>query len=214
MSFDIYLGRQISKTWSGREAAAILISSGSYIFKIHIAPRFFHVIFFGVVLRIKEFDDRDVWDEYKKNVSRLKDHNRVNLFEEYLSKIVPSKIIERKIGFNEKYYDLNDGFKFPKGSFIISEMNRKERRKFRSESTIDLHGFSRDIDSVLNNFCAKCIMLGVRNITVISGKGEGIVKSSVYNWIKNSSNFIISFFEIKDSRGESGAFAIKLRSNK
>jgi DNA-nicking Smr family endonuclease len=47
---------------------------------------------------------------------------------------------------------------------------------------------------------------------IIIGKGEGILKSAVSEWLLSNANIVIGLFEIRDMAGESGAFGVKLRS--
>ena len=146
--------------------------------------------------------DSDLWKEYSKNIEKIKNPNKIS-FNDYTE--LPVERIVKKI-------DKNWTLPVVSKNAVVSLMNRKEKRKFRSEYTIDLHGHTRHIESVMENFCLKCINENIKNITVITGKGEGIVKSSAMNWLNNSVQYVVCFSEIKDSKGESGAFAVKLRS--
>lgn len=93
----------------------------------------------------------------------------------------------------------------------VVPMNRAEIKSFKPKKSIDLHGYTREIDGTLATFCAKAILAGIYEAVVITGKGQGIVKSAAKFWLKSHPEFVVSFFEIRDSMGESGAFGIKLR---
>lgn len=153
-------------------------------------------------------EDDDIWNEYKKSVEKI---DRKNIF-------TPEIKISRKQNFaiktnrtqNSTVEFMNNRRSFKDVDII--NLNKKDRKKFRSEATIDLHGYTRKVDSTLEMFCSKCIVSNVKDITIISGKGEGIVKAAVLHWLNNHSEYVIGFFEIKDTLGESGAFGVKLRS--
>ncbi|MDR0695330.1 MAG: Smr/MutS family protein, partial [Holosporales bacterium] len=95
--------------------------------------------------------------------------------------------------------------------YEVVTLSRADKRKFRSEDTIDLHGHSRDVDRSLKVFCSRCIYNGVRCATVITGKGSGTVKQATLHWLRRNPGFIVGFFEITDSAGESGAIGVILR---
>lgn len=93
----------------------------------------------------------------------------------------------------------------------VAPMNRAEIKNFKPKKSIDLHGYTREIDGTLATFCAKAILAGIYEVVLITGKGHGIVKSATKFWLKSHPELVISFFEVKDSMGESGAFGVKLR---
>jgi DNA-nicking Smr family endonuclease len=107
----------------------------------------------------------------------------------------------------DKLIDSRKTAKYPD----IKPLNKLEKRKFCSEATIDLHGYTREIDHVLDVFCARCITNGIKYVTIITGKGTGIVKQATLHWLQTNSGFIVGFFEIIDSIGESGAIGVSLR---
>ena len=93
----------------------------------------------------------------------------------------------------------------------VERLTRTEIKRFQPECAIDLHGYTREIDETLEKFCSKCILKGIREIIIITGKGEGIVKSATLCWIKSHPEFVIGFYEIKDLKMESGSFGVRLR---
>ena len=84
-------------------------------------------------------------------------------------------------------------------------------KKFIPKRTIDLHGYTRQIDETLATFFAKSILNGIYDVLVITGKGQGIVKSATESWLRSHPEFVTGFFRIKDVMGESGAFGVRLR---
>ncbi|MBQ8651256.1 MAG: Smr/MutS family protein [Alphaproteobacteria bacterium] len=143
----------------------------------------------------------NMWELYKATLQKI---DRSNIEPVYIKPFTTSVISRDKVYFNQFTPKANH-----KAS--INTPNRKERRKFKSEATIDLHGFSRDVDSALNTFCYKCRIQKLKMITIITGKGSGIVKNFTQIWIEQHPEHIESFFQIKDSKMESGSFAVTLR---
>jgi DNA-nicking Smr family endonuclease len=88
---------------------------------------------------------------------------------------------------------------------------RRLRRKFKSELTIDLHGYTRHINDTLSKFCHKCISNNIRSITIVTGKGSGVVWQAVREWLEIHIELITGFFEIRDASGGSGAYGVYLR---
>ena len=158
---------------------------------------------------MSKLSDFDIWREYTKTVSKIENANKV-------SRYVMVKAINQnnpKLAFKRKFDNETDFIlnRISPGSFQVNLLNKGERRKFRAEATIDLHGHTRKIDSTLEIFCAKCIVSSLKNIVIISGKGEGIVRDAVLNWMQNNPNFVVGYFEIKDMFGGSGSFGVRLR---
>ena len=95
----------------------------------------------------------------------------------------------------------------------IQKLSRSEIKKISYSASIDLHGKTREIDEILKNFCATCILKNKNEVIIITGKGTGILKTTTETWLKNHPEFIIGFFPIKDSKREVGSFGVKLRKN-
>ena len=49
--------------------------------------------------------------------------------------------------------------------------------------------------SNIASFCSKCILYGMHYVTIITGKGKGILRNSVILWLKNNNQFVIEYFE-------------------
>ena len=99
----------------------------------------------------------------------------------------------------------------PRRHLQVALLSKAEIKKFIPKQKIDLHGHTRQIDEILAKFCAKCILNDVYDILVITGKGQGIVKSATELWLRSHPEFIAGFFRIKDTMGESGSFGVRLR---
>ena len=152
--------------------------------------------------------DLEIWKEYAKTVSKIKDANRISLHA--LSPVAKKYKLSKNNLRNDVSNLILNRDNTP--NLKVLPLNKQDRKRFRSESTIDLHGHTREIDNILDVFCGKCIVTGVRNIVIISGKGDGILKNAVRTWLDGNPRFILGYFEIKDSRAESGAFGVRLRA--
>ncbi|MBR1944425.1 MAG: Smr/MutS family protein [Alphaproteobacteria bacterium] len=153
-------------------------------------------------------DNRNIsWEDYKKFVVPNKNNK---LFEKKLDspKIITNPENTRLIKNQEFLSNLENK------NYNISVANRKTQKHFRSESSIDLHYINTDLNTVLETFFSKCILYGFRYVTIITGKGKGILKNSVILWLKHNSQFVSEYFEIQDSRHECGALGIHLRALK
>jgi DNA-nicking Smr family endonuclease len=144
-------------------------------------------------------NDFDAWYEYRKSVRELdkKTAPRTN----NQGKIDPRKIAKNKRVIDRSYCSRQQ-------AVLLS---RIEQRRFKSESCLDLHGHNRNTMD-LEEFCINCIERGMKNITIITGKGEGILRKAVYNWIQDNPHMISGFFEIRDKSGGVGSFGIRLKS--
>jgi DNA-nicking Smr family endonuclease len=151
--------------------------------------------------------DFKLWLDFVKSVDKLSKPNlhkkyqlpkslSFNINKEFNCARVLSRLDEKR-----KVWNLSTG-----------QLNKKERRKFRSQAIIDFHGYNRNIEHALELFCLKCIANNIKSITVIGGKGAGILKNAIKNWIDSNPKIVYGYFEIKDTTGQSGAFGVVLRS--
>ena len=147
--------------------------------------------------------DFDAWRAYVKGVKKLECGRESICFERGIRKSIGEyKQDVLEIFFHERQ---------KKNCITVKKTASSDIRKFKSQGTIDLHGHTRNIDHTLAIFCAKSILHKINSVTIITGKGRGIVKSATEDWLRAHPEFVISFFEIRDSLGESGAFGVKLR---
>lgn len=153
-------------------------------------------------------NDLKIWKEYSKDISKLKNTNRVTPHAQTFANKTPKKN-ETKRQTEEVLNIIVNRENWP--TLSVSPLNKNERRKFREEAMIDLHGHTREVDETLEIFCAKCILNNIKSIVIVSGKGNGILRNAVRSWLENNPRFIIGYFEIRDSRAESGAFGVRLR---
>jgi|TARA_B100001540_G_C15815973_1_gene647432 DNA-nicking Smr family endonuclease len=133
-----------------------------------------------------------------------------------------SKISEKDKKDWQKFIDSNDPLE-------NKDYNSENQKYFRSEISIDLHGYSLiEANQVIDNLIKKSSVKKINKITVITGKGLrsknfdnpykstdlGILKYSVPNYVKNNSELMslikeIDFQQVDDLN--SGSFSIFLK---
>lgn len=147
----------------------------------------------------------DSWEEYKKSVIPNKSNK---LFVKSLEnpKVIKNRENNRLVKNREFLSNLDNR------KYNTNVADKTIQRKFKSEASIDLHFINDDLNNVLETFFSKCILYGFSYVTVITGKGKGILKNLVILWLQNNSQFVSKYFEIKDSKKECGSLGIYLRS--
>lgn len=141
--------------------------------------------------------DLEVWIEYKNGVEQLPQSSKISKVNQKPKvRLNAAKPLVRTSSFIDKK---------------VNTLNKAELKKFKSESYIDLHGHTKEIDYILEDFCINCIMSKFKYVTIITGKGRGILKEATEIWLMKHPEFIVAFAGIKDSMQEIGAYAVKLR---
>ena len=101
----------------------------------------------------------------------------------------------------------------------MSKKNIKEIKtgKFKIQSKLDLHGYRlKEAEILFFQFLQKSFNSKIRNILIISGKGEhgkGKIKLSIPDWIVSPSlSPLIHFYSFAAAKdGGNGAYYIRLR---
>lgn len=143
--------------------------------------------------------DWEIWLNYKNTIEKISKNDKISRLD-FKPKLLPKP--------NIKPHFVPQSFKNKK----VNNFNKSEIKKFKSERFIDLHGYTREIDNVLENFCISCILKNFKFVTVITGKGSGIVREATKEWLTQHPEFIIAFIGIKDTMQQTGAYAVKLRT--
>jgi len=74
--------------------------------------------------------------------------------------------------------------------------------------SIDLHGYDRESARVaVNDFILECKLLKIKEILIIHGIGEGIVKETVHTELQKNKNVL----EYKITNNNTGCTIIKLK---
>ena len=104
---------------------------------------------------------------------------------------------------------------FPKPNQITRDTLRKILKgKIKIDAEIDLHGMDRfEARDIVESFINKSFLNGYRYINIITGKGAGIIRHVVKDYLddKKSHKFIISFSNAHRKQGGEGAFVLHLR---
>lgn len=145
--------------------------------------------------------DWEIWLNYKSTIEKISKNDKISRLD-FNPKLLPKP--------NIKSHFVHQSFENKK----VNTFNKSEIKKFKSERFIDLHGYTREIDNVLENFCISCILKNFKFVTVITGKGSGIVREATEKWLVQHPEFIIAFIGIKDTMQQIGAYAVKLRTKK
>lgn len=101
-------------------------------------------------------------------------------------------------------------------------IDRNTADKFRRgkspiDAKLDLHGMSSErAHKALINFIKKQAQLENRRLLVITGKGSGLLRSSLPNWLglAGVAEFILAFDNAKPQHGGDGAYYILLKRNR
>ena len=114
--------------------------------------------------------------------------------------------------YKEKLIDKKN---FPKPNQITRDTLRKILKgKIKIDAEIDLHGLDRfEARDIVESFIHKSFFNGYRYINIITGKGSGIIRQVVKDYLddKKSYKFIIGFSNAHRKQGGEGAFVLHLR---
>ena len=104
---------------------------------------------------------------------------------------------------------------FPKPNQITRDTLRKILKgKIKIDAEIDLHGLDRfKARDIVESFIHESFFNGYRYISIITGKGSGIIRQVVKDYLedKKSYKFIIGFSNAHRKQGGEGAFVLHLR---
>ena len=184
--------------------------------------------------------DIQLWNLVKRSTKELKPNNN------YLSrskKAVSKKAVSKKtlLSLNQEIPNsINISSKKEKNkisnvdnlnsklSFIDETNNGGIRNKdlknlksgnFTIHSKIDLHGYKlNDAEKQFYNFVIKSHEQGIRNLLIITGKGqdgEGKIRKSLHTWINKNdlSKLVIFYTHASPKDGGYGAYYVRLRKN-
>ena len=153
-------------------------------------------------------DDNILWHEYTRSVLQLDNSNK------YVSPLreLNYSISHSELGFLRQQQQLINSVSF--GARDLIPFSRKQKKRFKSEARLDLHDVLGDIDKVLVEFCTRCMIKKIRYITIITGKGGGILREKVTRWLRSHTQFISEYFEIVDSSNACGSLGVHLKCHR
>ncbi len=153
-------------------------------------------------------DDHILWNEYIRSVSPI---NNLNKYVSPLRKLKYS-LNRSELGFLRQQQQLINSVSYKNRDLTL--FSRKQRKHFKSEARLDLHDISDEIDNVLAEFCTRCIIRDIRYITIVTGKGRGILRDRVTQWLRSHTQFVSEYFEITDSANACGSLGVHLKTRK
>lgn len=149
---------------------------------------------------------KDVWEEYIRSVTPIDNSNK---YVTPLQALHYSANLEKLRRSRQQQYLINLE---SNANREVRLFTRNQKKRFKSESTLDLHDEFDNIDAALNNFCTRCIINNIKFITIITGKGRGIVLHNVIEWLKEHTYLIGEYFEITDSTNACGSLGVRLKT--
>jgi DNA-nicking Smr family endonuclease len=103
--------------------------------------------------------------------------------------------------------------------YLRDGMSRQVLRKLRRghwaiQDGIDLHGLTRDQAAALTvEFLEQCLARGLRCVRIVHGKGLGILKSKLRNWLPQRDE-VLAYCQAPAHDGGSGALLVLLKTQK
>ena len=177
--------------------------------------------------KVDNQSDLELWDNVKKSTKRI-------IIQNTLTKKI--KVDNLKENVNTEEYTFTDtltaktksidkkpiNFTVHNNQSGLSKKNIRELRsgKFQIETSLDLHGYRViEAEKAFFSFLLRCLNLNIRNILVITGKGNegnGKIKQSLPIWLNNPkiSKFVYVYSFASKKDGGEGAYYIRLRNTK
>ena len=173
-------------------------------------------------------NDTDLWNLVTKTTKKIDSNNNSNHHNNINSKKKKDVDLTPKLNSQNIYQKNNKKtiapihFSKDNNSSGLSKKIIKEIKtgKFQVHSMLDLHGYRlKEAEILFFEFIQNCFTLNIRNIMVISGKGEygkGTIKLSIPVWITSTNlSSLIYFYSFAASKdGGDGAYYIRLRKKK
>jgi DNA-nicking Smr family endonuclease len=103
--------------------------------------------------------------------------------------------------------------------YLRSGLSRQTLRKLRRghwaiQGGIDLHGMTRDqASAAVVEFLEYCLAHGLRCVRIVHGKGLGILKTRLRNWLPRRDE-VLAYCQAPAHEGGSGALLVLLKAKK
>jgi DNA-nicking Smr family endonuclease len=147
----------------------------------------------------KEEDER-IWREFIENGGNLK--NQTERIKKDLAKR-KSNLVEKKRR------------NLPKPANLTKRLIKKiATKKIQINSTLDLHGHNKTSAKLkFTNFIKDCQKNKQKYILIITGKGKGLIREALFEWIDEEEIFplIVGYSHAHRLQGGEGAFVLHLR---
>jgi len=101
-------------------------------------------------------------------------------------------------------------------SYLREGMARETLRKLRRghwaiQDGVDLHGLNRDqAAAIVVDFLEQCLARGLRCVRIVHGKGLGILKAKLRNWLPRRQE-VLAYCQAPANEGGSGALLVLLK---
>ena len=142
--------------------------------------------------------DKKVWENYVSN------------FEKFV--LIPQKNVlsNPKFKKNKKIISENENYSNQSKLF--------KKKKFKPDSILDLHGYTLySAKLLLQKFISNCYEKNIRNVLIITGKGQnnkGALKEEVPKWLSEKffNKYLVNFNVAPRHFGGEGALLIRIKN--
>ena len=141
--------------------------------------------------------DKQIWENYVSN------------FEKYV--LLPQKDCLVRTRQNDNKYIL-------KNKKLLKTHKSFNKKKIEADMILDLHGYTLySAKILLHKIISKCYEKNVRNILIITGKGQnnkGVLKEEVPKWLNDKflNKFIVKFNVAPAHSGGEGALLVRIKN--
>ena len=140
--------------------------------------------------------DKKVWENYVSN------------FEKSVLFLKNDSLNEAKLNNNENVIKKEKSFRF----------KNFKKRKLEPDISLDLHGYTLySAKLLLQKFISNCYEKNIRNILIITGKGQnnkGALKVEVPNWLSDKffNKYVVKFNVAPSQFGGEGALLVRIKN--
>ena len=142
--------------------------------------------------------DKKVWENYVSN------------FEKSVLSLKGDSIKKRKLS--------NNKIVIKKKEKSLNSFKNFKRKKIEPDISLDLHGYTLySARSLLQKFVSNCYEKNIRNVLIITGKGQnnkGALKEEVPRWLSDKifNKYLINFNIAPRNFGGEGALLIRIKN--
>ncbi len=151
-----------------------------------------------------------------KNMIAISKHDR-KVWENYVSNFEKFVLIPQKKVLSNPKFKNNKKIIFEKENYLKqSEVFKKKR--FKPDSILDLHGYTLySAKLLLQKFISNCYEKNIRNVLIITGKGQnnkGALKEEVPKWLSDKffNKYLVDFNVSPKHFGGEGALLLRIKN--
>ena len=146
-------------------------------------------------------DDKRVWREFIESGGNFKDQTEK----------IKKSLLEKK---KEKLFK-RERKNLPRPGQLTKKIIKKFiTKKAFIDATLDLHGYGRvSAKNKFIDFIDLCRNKNYRYILIITGKGKGLIREALFEWVREDEIFplIVGYSHAHRLQGGDGAFVLHLR---